>query len=189
MKRGGELRRTGKLQADPARTEAWLRRSAKKYQENLQEKQDRKEPVRKEPIKRLEPVRAENGRELGTSRHRRVQKRAAQRRNDAPWRNEVFELRGRSCRGCGGVQHVQADHLIPRSQGGPSVVENGLPLCGEFGVGQCHVRKTAHSLLIERGWLDQDQIDWLKSEGHAWWREDGTVAGRHCVLFAPVRVV
>jgi hypothetical protein len=93
--------------------------------------------------------------------------------------------RGTLCRGCGGREHVQADHLIPRSQGGPSIVANGLPLCGEFGTGKCHVRKTNHELLIKREWLDGDQLDWLKASGNAWWLPDGTVAGRHCRLFAP----
>ena len=75
------------------------------------------------------------------------------------------------------------DHVIPRSQGGPSVVENGLPLCGPFGNG-CHDLKTAHRLLIEQSMLDVDQIQWLADSGHVWWLPDGSVAGRHCVLFA-----
>lgn len=77
--------------------------------------------------------------------------------------------------------------MIPRSQGGPSVVENCVILGGPFGCG-CHDRKTAHTLLIQREWLTRAQVWWLEAEGHAWWLPDGTVAGRHCVLFATVTV-
>lgn len=104
-------------------------------------------------------------------------------RNDSRWRSDVMEKRGHRCRACGGDRDVQSDHLIPRSQGGPSIVENGTPLCGPFGRG-CHDRKTAHLLLVKREWLDSDQVAWLELAGHAIWLPDGTVAGRHNVLFA-----
>jgi 5-methylcytosine-specific restriction endonuclease McrA len=111
--------------------------------------------------------------------------RAKTRRNDSLWRSDVMDKRGRRCRACGGDRDVQSDHLIPRSQCGPSIVENGTPLCGPFGRG-CHDRKTAHRLLIRREWLDPDQVAWLELAGHARWLPDGTVAGRHNVLFAAV---
>lgn len=103
------------------------------------------------------------------------------RRNDAPWRQECLERRGEWCRvaGCPHPQPVQIDHLIPRSQGGPSVVENGLPLCRRH-----HDLKTAHDMLINPAWLDTDQVLWLADHGHAEWLLDGVVVGRHRRLFA-----
>lgn len=105
------------------------------------------------------------------------------RRNDSKWRSDCLAERGAWCRACGGTVHVQMDHVIPRAQGGPSVIENGVPLCGAFGRG-CHDRKTAGRLKIRREMLDPDQIAWLELAGHAMWLPDGTVAGRHNVLFA-----
>ncbi|MGH9290289.1 MAG: HNH endonuclease [Acidimicrobiales bacterium] len=90
-------------------------------------------------------------------------------RGDGGWRGAVLDARGARCRGCGDVADVQADHLIPRSQGGESVVANGLPLCGPWTrlgpAGGCHAAKTAHRLLIPRWWLDGDQVAWLADAG------------------------
>lgn len=117
------------------------------------------------------------------SRGRRAASRSQQRRNDSAWRTACLEARGELCRvpGCPHPWPVQMDHLIPRAQGGPSVVENGLPLCLLH-----HLAKTEHRLRIRRGWLDADQVAWLEVEGHARWLLDGTVAGAHCRLFASV---
>lgn len=114
---------------------------------------------------------------------RRTPLRAKHRRNDSSWRTECLARRGAWCRACGSSRDLQSDHLIPRSQGGPSIVENGLILGGPFGCG-CHDRKTAHQLLIQRAWLDPDQLTWLEQEGHATWGPDGVVSGKHCRLFA-----
>lgn len=142
----------------------------------------RKLPMRRRP---LEQVSADLGNDRaerqGLPRNNAGSNR--NRRNDSQWRSDCLAMRGEWCRACGGNVHVQMDHMIPRGQGGPSVVENGLPLCGAFGRG-CHDRKTAHLLLVKRGWLDSDQVAWLELAGHAIWLPDGTVAGRHNVLFA-----
>ncbi len=156
--------RKKRLKADPAKTEAWLRRGAEAYS-----------------AKQIERARSGLGKQAPGGR---VAKRS--KRNDGPWRLEALARRGGRCRSCGGTMHVQADHMIPRSQGGPSIVENALILCGEFGDGRCHVKKTNHELLIRRDWLDADQVEWLRASGNAWWEEDGTVSGRHNRLFAPV---
>jgi len=105
------------------------------------------------------------------------------RRNDAPWRNECIALYGDWCRRCKRTG-VQMDHMIPRSQGGPSVVENGLPLCPA-----CHQRKTehAHELLIQPEWLTDDQIRWLADNGYAWWDDEGEVYGTSRRIFAKRR--
>jgi 5-methylcytosine-specific restriction endonuclease McrA len=160
------VKRKKELRSDPAKTEAWLQRGAANF-----------------TAKQIERARSGLGKQAPKPRRRSAKKQA---RNDGPWRLEVFARRGGRCRCCGDTMHVQADHMIPRSQGGPSIVENGLPLCSEFGKGQCHLRKTNHELLIRRDWLDADQVEWLRASGNAWWEEDGTVAGRHNRLFAPV---
>ena len=117
---------------------------------------------------------------------KRREKRQRKKRNDAQWREEVMALRGPACRACGDTGHVECDHLIERSQGGPSIPENGLPLCGEFGACRAHVRKTNNELQIQRSWLDPDQVAWLAEQGYAEWLPDGTVTGRFWKTFAAV---
>ena len=107
-------------------------------------------------------------------------------RTDSAWRAECVARRGSYCRGCGDTRQPQADHIIPRAQGGPSVVENGMILGGPFGCG-CHDRKTAHRLLVQRAWLDDDQVQWLAEHGHVTWTASGEPTGRHAFLFAPQR--
>lgn len=144
----------------------------------------RKKPMRRRPLEQVsEDLANENAarngrppRHLGSHRNRR---------NDTQWRNDCLEARGERCRSCGTTMNVQMDHMIGRGQGGPSVLENGLPLCGPFAKA-CHDRKTAGLLKIRREWLDSDQVAWLELAGHAIWLPDGTVAGRHNVLFAAV---
>lgn len=97
--------------------------------------------------------------------------------------------RGEVCVRCGDTRNVQADHLWPRSQGGPSVVENGLPLCGEFSrntPGGCHPMKTAGTIVIEPTWLTWQQILWLADVGWVKWGPDGQPYGRGWKHFAPM---
>lgn len=94
------------------------------------------------------------------------------RRNDAPWRAACLEAWGHSCVACGAAP-VQMDHIMPRSQGGPSVVENGLPLCPT-----CHWKKTAGTMVIEYHWLARQQVDWLAEAGWVEWDKDGLPKGR-----------
>lgn len=75
---------------------------------------------------------------------------------------------------------MQVDHLIPRAHGGPSIPENGLPLCLDD-----HVAKTEHRLLVTRDMLDADTVEWLASAGYAWWdNETGEVHGPRRRIFA-----
>ena len=135
---------------------------------------ERRSELRRVPLQRGTPIRSTRS----TSNN-------AGRRRDAQWRDLVYQLRGRYCRSCGGGVDVQVDHMIPRSPATRWEPCNGLPLCGDFGGGRCHPRKTAHQLLIQRGWLDPDQIEWLRASGLAEWLPDGSVTGRHCRIFAP----
>lgn len=108
------------------------------------------------------------------------------RRNDSQWRAEVLMIRGAFCRSCGDTHDLQADHVMERSQGGKSVVENGLVLCGPWSrvtPGGCHARKTESRMLIRYEWLDDDQIAWLQEVGWVWW-VDGIPHGRGCKGFA-----
>jgi len=90
----------------------------------------------------------------------------------------VIALRGEFCRSCGTVNDLQCDHVRARSQGGKSVVENGMMLCRE-----CHRRKTERLMLIRYEWLDDDQTAWLKEVGWVWW-EHGVPHGHGCNGFA-----
>jgi hypothetical protein len=117
---------------------------------------------------------------------------AKRRRNDAPWRNACIALYGDCCANCYATG-CQMDHMIGRGQGGPSVVENGLPLCGPGSSlspfpGGCHQAKTDGKLKIRPEWLWPDQVAWLAENGHATWHPDtGEVSGRHMKVFADDR--
>lgn len=117
------------------------------------------------------------------------QKRTKNRkRNDSGWREECLRRRGRYCRACywerGAVGDrwplLEIDHMMPRSQGGPSVVENGLVLCQLH-----HQAKTESRILIRPEWLDPDQVAWLREMGWVWWDDAGLPAGRGWKHFAP----
>lgn len=111
---------------------------------------------------------------------------AKRRRDDGPWRNACIAEYGDSCRNCGRYG-CQMDHMVARSQGGPSVVPNGLPLCPP-----CHAAKTAGTLRIQLEWLTAEQVAWLAAGGpegpHAVWDPvTGVVSGRHTKVFADDR--
>lgn len=82
------------------------------------------------------------------------------------------------------MSRLEVDHVIPRSQGGPSVVENGLVLCGPWGC-DAHGLRTRREIKIQRDWLDPDQIEWLAEQGWVRWTPDG-LEGRGLRNFAEV---
>jgi hypothetical protein len=160
MERRKPLQAKKQLKADPAKTAAWQARSRKAAQ------------TASKPLAR--------------SRAPKATKKA---RNDSPWRAEVERRRGLYCRACGDVTSLEADHIWPRGQGGPSVVENGGFLCGPWSRcssfdGGCHKAHTEMKLLWRKEWLDDDQIEWLKEVGYVWWDEDGVPQGRGARRFA-----
>lgn len=112
------------------------------------------------------------------------QRQSARQREDRRYREVVLVLRGPVCRSCGSTRDVQVDHLVGRVGEARLAVENGTPLCGDFGDGRCHPRKTANQLLIQRGWLDPDQVEWLAKRGYVVWDDDGSVSGRNHRIFA-----
>lgn len=141
----------------------------------------RKTPLTSDPQKSRDWQRRSVGFESGRQGRERGTRSTARRRNDAPWRKEVEAKRGRYCRACLTSHRLQADHIKPRSQGGPSVVENGMLLCEEH-----HTAKTNGELRIQRDWLDEDQIVWLREQGWVWWDDDdGEVYGRGRNHFEP----
>lgn len=159
------MKRTAALRADPAKARAWQARGAQAY------------AARQREARRSSPAVDNPGDTAPQPRSKNVKPR----RNDAGWRAECEAKRGLVCRGCGDTNHVQMDHIWPRSQGGPSVVENGLPLCGEFSrntPGGCHPAKTAGRIVIEFSWLDPDQVAWLAAVGWVAWDADGQPRGR-----------
>ncbi len=113
---------------------------------------------------------------------------ARKRRSDSGWRAACLAKRGAFCRSCNDVRDVQADHIMPKSQGGLSVVENGLILCGPYSGmvrGGCHLAKTESRLQIRRSWPDQDQIVWLEEVGWVRWDpKTGVMSGRGFRHFA-----
>lgn len=190
--------RSKPLTADPAKTQAWQRRSREKAAAKRTAAAGTSQATSDRWATGTTPNR-DSSSLTGTATRTRWPaspggtqgrgKGGRSRRNDGPWRDEVLAEYGASCRVCGDL-NVQADHLIPRAQGGPSIVANGLVLCSEWSVvtpGGCHPAKTAHRLKIDRDWLEPGQIEWLEREGHAWWLADGSVAGRHFKLFRPYR--
>ena len=72
---------------------------------------------------------------------------------------------------------LEVNHVIPRSQGGPSVVANGMPLCAHH-----HRLVTDAVLAMHWSWLDDDQVEWLAVEGHVWVDVHGPHRGRFAVV-------
>jgi len=152
---------------------------------------------RRKPLT-ADPVKAREWRQRGAANYQRRQRekplkaasRKSPRRNDAPWREECLARRGEYCRACKGnygvlasATRIEVDHIMPRSQGGPSVVENGLPLCSAH-----HQAKTESRMKIDPAWLDQDQIAWLAEVAWVAWGDDGQPHGRGWRHFAPLAV-
>lgn len=193
------MKRSGPIKSDPAKTRAWQARGAKKYA-------DKQRPSDIEPnsIQAIVTPR-QNGLSEYAARRLAAQGVAAEqpmrpqpkskskkkaRRDDSGWRAEVMAVHGEVCAACGDTAHVQADHLWPRGQGGPSDVRNGLPLCGEFSrntPGGCHPAKTNGTIVIEPAWLRPEQIEWLAEVGWVAWDDDGQPYGRGWRHFAPQR--
>lgn len=161
------MKRSKPLQVNPAKAREWQQRSRK--------------PLARTPMKRTAPA--------SRPREAKPEKPSTRkpRRNDSGWKAEVHARYGHACVSCGARRHVQADHIWPRSQGGPSDPRNGLPLCGEFSETglDCHGRKTASTMLIRPEWLAPDQIAYLEDVGWVAWDEKGQPHGRGWRHFAP----
>lgn len=204
------MKRSGPIKSDPAKTRAWQARGAKKYADRQRPSDIRPNDIqaivtpkqsglseyraRQEAARALltDPTVAEVVTARSEPRPQPKPKRSKKKpRNDSGWRAEVMARYGPACVRCGDRAHVQADHMWPRGQGGPSDVRNGLPLCGEFSrntPGGCHPMKTASTIVIEPDWLAQEQIDWLAEVGWVAWDEHGQPYGRGWKHFAPQRV-
>lgn len=153
------MKRSGPLKTDAVKLAAWQARGVKKYAQK----------IRSKPFPQTSRSNQQSPMPMAEPAH----KPSYRRRNDGPWRNAVVALRGAYCRGCLSTVWLQADHIFPRGQGGPSVVENGLMLCES-----CHRAKTESRIVIEFAWLDADQIPWLARIGWVTWDGDGQPRGR-----------
>lgn len=102
----------------------------------------------------------------------------AHRRNDGPWRKECEAAYGVVCivPGCGS-RDIEMDHIVPRSKGGKSVVENGIPLCGDWSKNRHHPAKTAGDLQFDWAWLTPRQRTYLATIGWVDWDEEGLPFG------------
>lgn len=72
------------------------------------------------------------------------------------------------------------NHIQPRSQGGKSVVENGMPMCGAWSKtvdGGHHGQFTAGTLAIAYEWLTEQQRAYLARVGWVDWDENGKPHG------------
>lgn len=146
------MKRSNRLRVDPAKAREWQARGAKRYEE-------KKRAASRERVTRTKTPRKKP------------------RRDDSGWRDEVLARVGPRCAACGQSGYVEIDHIWPRSQGGPSHVLNGLPLCGPYGC-DAHGKKTRSELVIEHAWLDDEQRAWLADMGWVRWDHDGAPEGR-----------
>jgi 5-methylcytosine-specific restriction endonuclease McrA len=200
------------LKNDPEKARAWQQRSAEKAIARMREKGAKLAPREAEgrkpalaagsrlpssaALKRSAKSSKSGGLNgTGSSLRGSTTRKASTSRpkhNDGPWRNAVMAARGEQCRSCGDTRHVEADHVIPKSQDSTARadVENGLPLCGAFSgntPGGCHPAKTAGALKFEFEWFDPDQIEYLKAKGYVDWDEHGQPFGRGMKHFQPRR--
>lgn len=182
------------LSSDPEKARQWQQRSAEKAIARMREKGAKLAPRelgRSKPIVRRaspKPSHVHDGASNAAA------KRAPRRpkHNDSPWRAEVMALHGEACRNCGDTHHVEADHVIPKSQRPQfrADVRNGLPLCGAFSrntPGGCHPAKTAGTLQFEFEWFREDQIAFFREVGWVDWDADGQPFGAGMKHFRPRR--
>lgn len=147
-----------------ARDRQWRQQAAKRYAE-------------KQAARTLE--RAATPRTPPKPRPRAARRKA--RRNDAPWAKECAQTYGTVCivPGCGS-RRIEWDHIKPRAQGGKSVVENGIPLCGAWSetlpAGH-HGAKTAGTLKFDPAWLTDTQRAYLAGIRWVDWDADGQPYG------------
>ena len=109
-------------------------------------------------------------------------------KSDALWRGAVLLAHDFRCVACGqtNVRLIECDHIIPRSQGGLSDTDNGLPICGPLGCG-FHPAKTAGEVKIDPAWLLPSQLAYLARKGWVTFDpETGEPSGRGMNHFSNV---
>jgi hypothetical protein len=111
----------------------------------------------------------------------RTEKRPRTRKSEAPFRHEVMAAYGKVCKACGSTTWVQAAHLWAKSQGGPTIVDNGVPMCRTH-----HEDYDQYRLQMRYEWLAPNQLAWLAGSGYATWDEFGQPVGRGARRFAPM---
>lgn len=111
---------------------------------------------------------------------------ARRKYKQSAWRKACLQVRPAVCiaaslGGCEG--QLECDHIFPRSQGGPYVVENGAFVCTRH-----HRMKTDSELKYRREWLGADQVKWLADVNWVRWLSNGDVEGKGFRHFEPVRL-
>ncbi len=160
------------MKSDPVKDQAWRVRSARAYEERRRQKARDRVAQNLGVLKRAD--------QAGFLQH--PSRQPKRRRTDSEWRADVLAAYGPGCVSCGDPL-VEADHVWPRSQGGWSVVQNGLPLCGPWSraspfQGGCHKAKTDGLLKIRYDWLTAAQRAWLAAVSWVRWDDDGVPHGR-----------
>lgn len=166
------MKRNG-IRVDVEKARAWQQRSAAAYRANRG--RSRVQPGSPSPS-------TGDAERSPQTTSKKLYSRRSQRRNDGPWRAACVDLYGEWCRACGNSREIQMDHMKPRSQGGRSDVENGLPLCRTH-----HEQKTHGTLQIRPEWLTAEQIRYLADEGWVAWDDAGEPHGHGWKHFAPRR--
>lgn len=86
------------------------------------------------------------------------------------WKTEV-KLRDGRCVNCCSPFYLEVHHIVPRSQGGEDLVENGITFCGF-----CHVplfHDKSYKYKVKKSWLDESQINYIiKKKGAEWKKID-----------------
>ena len=135
--------------------------------------------------KKLEEIRAWYNRQGEVAR--RSNRRAGRPRNDSQWRADCIETYGARCLACGDP-NIEMHHIIYRSHCGPSVVENGIPLCGAWSStvdGGHHAAAHAGKLKICPEWLTDAQRIFLAKYRWVDWDASGLPFGQGYKHFAP----
>jgi hypothetical protein len=111
----------------------------------------------------------------------REQKTRKQRPSEAGFHREVMDAYGRRCAVCLDGGWVQSAHIVGKGQGGPTVVENGLPLCQAD-----HTAYDQYKLRLRFEHLTPTHRRWLAEVGYVDWDAGGQPFGRGHRRFEPL---
>lgn len=174
MDRGGELKRGGPLQAKKGLTTRKPLSPGKGLVPGKGLSSMAKSAPRSEIKRTAKPKPA-------SELKRKTEKRPRTRKSEAPFRHAVLAAYGKACKVCGSLTWVQAAHIWSKGQGGPTIEENGVPLCRPH-----HEDYDQYRLQMRYEWLAPNQLAWLATSGYATWDEDGQPIGRGARRFAPM---
>lgn len=88
------------------------------------------------------------------NRMRRIPANAPYARTPFTHKKLLIEMGATCCHICGYERYFEFAHIVPRRDKGPTVVENGLPLCGN-----CHPRFDLHLKYPDQGYLTPEEFE------------------------------